>query len=192
MATMTTTLAFTGDTTINRYLSDNHLALLVGLVLDQHVPTERAYVAPHELARRLFTDLDAVTVASLPVTEIESCFRQPPALHRYPGVMARRVHRLCRHLTDRYGGDPAAVWNGVADAYVLYDRLRVLPGFDERLTRILVALLGKRLGVRPDGWERVAGVYALPGRRSVADVVDRDTLQQVRTYARAHARRLSA
>jgi uncharacterized HhH-GPD family protein len=188
MATMTTTLAFTGDTTVNRYLSTNPLALLVGLVLDQHVPTERAYVAPYELSRRLFADLDAATVASLPVSEIESCFRQPPALHRYPGVMARRVHRLCRHLSDRYGGDPTAVWDGVADAWILYDRLHALPGFDDHMTRILVALLGKRFGVRPEEWEHVAGVYALPGRRSVADVVDRDTLQQVRTYTRAHAR----
>ncbi|HEX6256453.1 MAG TPA: HhH-GPD-type base excision DNA repair protein [Euzebyales bacterium] len=185
---MTTSLAFTGDATVNRYLSTNHVALLVGLVLDQHVPTERAYIAPRELARRLFTDLDAATVASLPVSEIESCFRQPPALHRYPGVMARRVHRLCRHVRDRYDGDAAALWTGVGDASVLYDRIRALPGFDERLTRVLVALLGKRLGVRPTGWERVAGDYALPGRRSVADVVDRDTLQQVRTYTRAHAR----
>lgn len=187
MATLTS-LQFTGDQAVNRYLGDNALALLIGLLLDQPVPSERAYTAPYELSRRLYADLDARIVAALPVSEIESCFRRPPALHRYSGIMARRVHALCVHVARTCDGDPAALWRDVTDAPVLLDRLRALPGFSDDTARILVALLGKQLGVRPAGWERAAGMYALPGRRSIADVVDRQSLQEVRTYARAHAR----
>lgn len=187
MGTMTT-LRFTGDENANRYLGTNPLALLIGLLLDQQVPMERAYAAPYELSRRLFAPLDAHTVAALPVGEVESCFRRPPALHRYPGVMARRVHALCTHLALHHDGDPTTLWGGVVDARHLYRAVRALPGFSEHTARVLIALLGKQLGVRPDGWDRVAGIYALPGHRSVADIVDRDSLAQVRMYTRSHVR----
>lgn len=186
MGTMTT-LSFTGDAKANSYLSTNALALLIGLLLDQQIPMERAYAAPYELSRRLFAPLDARTVAGLPVSEIESCFRRPPALHRYPGVMARRVHALCAYLTVHHRGDPATLWEGARDARAVYTAVRALPGFDEQTARVLIALLGKQLDVRPTGWDRVAGVYALPGHRSVADVVDRDSLERVRLYTRSHA-----
>jgi uncharacterized HhH-GPD family protein len=188
MGTMIATLTFTGDEKANRYLSTNPLALLIGLLLDQQVPIERAYAAPYELSRRLFAPLDARTVAALPVREIESCFRRPPALHRYPGIMARRVHALCTHLAVHHDGDPAVLWADAVDARQVYRTVRALPGFSEHTTRVLIALLGKQLGVRPPGWEGLAGIYATPGHRSVADVVDRDSLERVRMYARSHAR----
>jgi uncharacterized HhH-GPD family protein len=187
MGTMTT-LSFTGDAKANSYLSSNPLALLIGLLLDQQVPMERAYAAPYELSRRLFAPLDAQTVAALPVSEIESCFRRPPALHRYPGIMARRAHALCTYLAVHHDADPAALWDGAVDARQMYRTVRALPGFSEHTARVLIALLGKQLGVRPAGWDRVAGVYALPGHRSVADVVDRESLERVRLYTRSHAR----
>jgi uncharacterized HhH-GPD family protein len=187
MGTMTT-LSFTGDAKANSYLSSNPLALLIGLLLDQQVPMERAYAAPYELSRRLFAPLDAQTVAALPVSEIESCFRRPPALHRYPGIMARRAHALCTYLAVHHDADPAALWDGAVDARQMYRTVRALPGFSEHTSRVLIALLGKQLGVRPAGWDRVAGVYALPGHRSVADVVDRESLERVRLYTRSHAR----
>ena len=187
MGTMTT-LSFTGDEKANSYLSTNPLALLIGLLLDQQIPMERAYAAPYELSRRLFAPLDAQTVAALPVSEIESCFRRPPALHRYPGVMARRVHALCTYLAVHHGGDPAALWAGASDARQVYRAVRALPGFGEHTARVLIALLGKQLDIRPAGWDRVAGVYGLPGHRSVADIVDRESLERVRLYTRSHAR----
>lgn len=187
MATITT-LCFTGDDHANELLRSNPLALLIGIVLDRQVSVERAYAAPYELARRLYTDLEPKAVAVTPVEEIESCFRQPPALHRYPGMMARRVHALCDHLARYHDGDAAAVWIRAADARDLFRHARVLPGFSDHSARILVALLAKQLGVRPAGWEQVAGQYALPGHRSVADVVDRESLTRVRAYARQHTR----
>ncbi len=187
MAT-TTTLCFTGDEKANRFLSSNPLALLIGIVLDRQVSVERAYAAPYELAQRIYTELDAAAIAAEPVGEIESCFRRPPALHRYPGMMARRVHALCTYVVLHHGGDAAAVWESAADARQLYRNARALPGFNEHSARVLVALLGKQLGVRPAGWEKAAGVYGLPGHRSIADVTDRDSLMRVRTYARQHTR----
>jgi uncharacterized HhH-GPD family protein len=187
MATITI-LCFTGDEHANEFLRTNPLALLIGIVLDRQVSVERAYAAPYELAGRLYTELAPTAVAAQPVEEIESCFRQPPALHRYPGMMARRVHALCVHLTRYHGGDAAAVWEGAADARDLFHRARLLPGFTDHSARILVALLAKQLGVRPAEWERVAGPYALPGHRSVADVTDRESLARVRAYTRQHTR----
>lgn len=187
MATMTT-LSFTGDERANQFLSTNPLALLIGMLLDQQVSVERAYAAPYELARRLYTELSPAAVAAQPVAEIESCFRQPPALHRYPGMMARRVHALCVHLTRYHRGAAADVWEQVDDAGQLFRNARALPGFNDHTARILVALLAKQLDVRPAGWERVAGPYALPGHRSIADVTDRESLVRVRAYTRQHTR----
>lgn len=187
MAT-TTTLSFTGDERANEFLTTNPLAVLIGMLLDQQVPMERAFAAPYELSRRMDGALDADTIAAQPPDEIEACFRQPPALHRYPGMMARRVHALCTHLVLHYEGDPAAVWDRAQDGRQLYRGIRALPGFSEHKARVLIALLGKQLGVRPTGWEIVAGPYGLPGHRSIADVTDRDSLERVRAYKRDRKR----
>lgn len=183
MATMTT-LRFTGDESANRFISTNPLALVVGMLLDQQVPMERAFAAPYELSQRLDVPFEAEAMAALPVDAIELYFRQPPALHRYPGMMARRVHALCVHVVTCHHGDAAAVWRHAVDGPALFGDIRALPGFGDQKARAFVALLGKQLGVQPPGWEDAAGSYGLPGYRSVADVTDRESLDRVRTYKR--------
>lgn len=185
MATVTR-LSFTGDENADHFVSTNPLALLVGILLDQQVPLENAFAAPYQLTRRLGVDFAAETIAWMPPKDFEACFRQPPALHRYPGMMARRVQMLCSHITEHYQGDAAAIWKDRQDADELLNAVTALPGFSEQKARILVALLAKQLGVAPDGWEEAAGIYGLPGYRSVADVTDRHSLDLVRAYSRQH------
>lgn len=181
-------LKLTGDRRADNYLSSSPLALLIGMVLDHQVSIERAFAAPDELRSRLGGDLRAAVIARLPRNDLELCFRKPPTLHRCPGVMAGRVHALCIHLVVNHHGDAASVWTTAADGRALLTNLRALPGFSEHQARILVALLGKQLGVRLPGWEKAAGPYGLPGHRSVADVTDRESLARVRTYEREHRR----
>ena len=108
-----------------------------------------------------------------------------PAIHRFPGAMATRVVRLAEAVVEHHGGDAARIWRGVKDASVLHERLAALPGFGDEKASIFVALLAKQLGVRPDGWEAAAGEYALEGYRSIADVVDADSLLLVRESKQA-------
>ncbi len=164
-------------------LDRNPLALLVAMLLDQLVPMERAFAAPYELARRLGHDLDAHELADHDADALADLFARPPALHRYPRSMAGRVQELCRALVERHGGDATGLWRDVADARELFDRLVALPGYGKQKARIFVALLGKQRGVTPHGWRKVAGSYGEEGvYRSVADVVDERTLEQVRAY----------
>src|SRR5579883_972931 len=155
----------------------------MGMVLDQQVPLERAFSAPADLKARLGGTLDAAAIAAMDPEQLVDAFRTRPALHRFPGSMARRVQELCRVVRDEYGGDAAAVWRGVTDGAELLARVRALPGFGDQKARIFVALLGKQLGVRPPGWEKVSHPYGEPGsHRSVADIVDADSLALVRAY----------
>jgi len=168
-------------------LARDPLALLVGMLLDQRVPLEWAFGAPYRLAQRLGRDsLDAGELAAYDPEAFTSLMVGPPALHRYPAVMAGRVQTLCRHLVEHYGGDAAAVWRDAASGQELLRRLRALPGFGEQKARIFVALLGKQLGVCPPGWREAAGPYGEEGaRRSAADVTDADSLAQVRAFKQA-------
>ncbi|MHB8681139.1 MAG: HhH-GPD-type base excision DNA repair protein [Acidimicrobiales bacterium] len=164
-------------------LSRDPLALLVGMVLDQQVPLEWAFAAPLELTRRLERPLDAAELAAMDPEELVALFSRKPALHRYPGSMAKRVHELCRVLVEQFGGRADAVWTGVTDADELLARVKSLPGFGEQKARIFVALLGKQLGVRPAGWASVSTPFGDPGSfRSVADIVDEATLTKVRAF----------
>ena len=183
MATVTR-LSFTGDENADHFLSTNPLALLVGILLDQQVPMERAFAAPFQLTRRLDVDFTAEAIAWMPPKDFEACFRQPPALHRYPRMMARRIQILCSYITEHYHGDAAAIWKDNEDGSELLSTIKALPGFSEKNARILVALLAKQLGVTPVGWEAAAGIYGLPGYRSIADVTDRQSLDRVRAYNR--------
>jgi uncharacterized HhH-GPD family protein len=187
MATVTR-LSFSGDENADHFISTNPLALVIGMLLDQQVPMERAFAAPYQLTARLTVDFDAAAIAWMSPKELEACFRKPPALHRYPGMMARRVQALCRHIVERHHGDAAAIWNDTDDGIELLRTVRALPGFGEQRARILVALLGKQLGVTPVGWEAAAGAYGLPGHRSIADVTDRKSLDRVRAFKREHRR----
>lgn len=161
MAT-TDRLHFTGDDEADRLLVSEPLALLIGFALDQQVPIQKAFSAPLELSHRLGS-LDAGAIAGLDPVRLEQAFREKPALHRFPGSMARRTQELCRVIADDYGGDAARVWTGAVDGADLERRLRALPGFGEMKVRSLASVLGKRLGVRPPGWESVAADYACLG-----------------------------
>ena len=171
------------DPDADRLLSSDPLALLIGMVLDQQVPLEWAFSAPLRLKERLRGRLDAGAIATMDPDTLVAAFCERPALHRFPAANARRVQDLCRLVVDDYGGDAAAVWTGAQSGQELYDRVRSLPGFGEQKARIFVGLLGKQLGVRPPGWEQAAGRFGQPGTFfSVADIVDQDSLGQVRAY----------
>ena len=174
----------TGDAEADALLVSDPLALLVGMLLDQQVPMEWAFRGPATLRERLGT-LDAATIAAMPPEEVEAAFRQKPALHRYPGSMAKRTHALCVHLVEHYDGDAAAVWTGVRDPAVLLDRLRALPGFGDEKARIFLAVLGKRLGVAPDGWQEQATPFGDDQPRSVADIDSAESLARVRAWKQA-------
>lgn len=182
---MSAGLRLTGDDEADRLLSDNPFALLVGMLLDQQIAMEVAFLGPARLAERLDGPLDPATVAATDPEELEGLFRVKPAIHRYPGSMAKRVQALAEHLVAHHGGDAADVWEGAEDGRALEQRLRALPGYGEQKARIFIALLGKQCGVRPDGWEAAAGAYAEPGYRSIADVTDPDSLQRVRESKQA-------
>ena len=168
-------------------LARDPLALLIGMLLDQRVPLEWAFGAPYRLAQRLGRDsLDAGELAAYDPEAFTRLMVGPPALHRYPAVMAGRVQALCRHLVEAWGGDAAAVWRDAGSGQELLRRLRALPGFGEQKARIFVALLGKQLGVQPPGWREAAGPYGEQGaRRSAADVTDADSLAEVRAFKHA-------
>lgn len=173
-------LAFTGEPEADRLLAENPFALVVGMLLDQQISMELAFLGPWRLEQRLGTALTPATVAALDVETLTEHFRERPALHRYPGSMATRVHALATALVDEHGGDAAALWEGAQDGADLKRRLTALPGFGDQKARILVALLGKRLGIVPSGWREAAGDYGLDGFRSIADVTGPDALAKVR------------
>jgi uncharacterized HhH-GPD family protein len=183
----TPTLRLAQNPEADELLARNPLALLLGMLLDQRVPLEWAFAAPYRLAQRLGGDsLDAGELAAHDPEAFTQLMVGPPALHRYPAVMAGRIQTLCRHLVDAYGGEAAAVWRDAETGQELLRRLRALPGFGEQKARIFVALLGKQLGVCPPGWREAAGPYGEDGaRRSAADVTDADSLAEVRAFHQA-------
>jgi uncharacterized HhH-GPD family protein len=179
----TKSLHLSGDPEADSLLSTDPLALLIGMVLDQQIPLERAFAAPAELARRLGAPYDAESLAAMDPGDLASAFSERPALHRFPGSMAARVQALCTAIVEEYGGEAATIWTGARDGQDLLARVKALPGFGEQKARIFVALLGKQLGVRPKGWERVSSPFGDPGSfRSIADIVDQQSLATVRAY----------
>lgn len=178
------TLYLSTEPEADALLARDPLALLMGMMLDQRVPMEWAFVAPYRLAQRLgATTLDAATIAGYGPTALAEIFATPPSLHRFPAAMAGRTQQLCRVLVDEYGGDAAAVWRDASSGAELQRRLRALPGFGKQKSQIFAALLGKQLGVRPEGWREAAGSYGEDGvHRSAADVTDDTSLAQVRDY----------
>jgi uncharacterized HhH-GPD family protein len=155
------------------------------MLLDQQFPMERAFHSPYDLKERLGGRLDAEEIAGMDAEALAAVFRGPPALHRYPGSMAGRTQELCRVLVERYGGDAARVWNDAATGPELFANVRSLPGFGEQKARIFTAILGKRMGVAPPGWEEMAGPYAQVGHFSVADVDGPAALDAVRAHKKA-------
>lgn len=178
-------LHLTADPVADQLLSDNPLALLIGMLLDQQVAMEWAFAGPARLEERLGEPLTATAIATRAPDDVEAIFRDKPALHRYPGSMAKRVHALCTAIVDEHGGRAEAIWEDVPDGATLLKRLKALPGYGDQKARIFVALLGKQCDVTPDGWREAAGDYGLDGYRSIADVTSPETLLKVRETKQA-------
>jgi len=184
--TATERLHFSGDPEADRLLVEEPLALLIGFVLDQQVPLQWAFSAPLELRRRI-GPYDASRIAELEPEVLDEAFRRRPALHRFPGNMAKRVRELCEALVREYGGDPRRVWSEATDGRDLEARLLALPGIGEMKTGTLVAILGKQLGVQPPGWEDVA-----PKHPTLGDVTSDETREAYQAAKRAHKAELRA
>jgi uncharacterized HhH-GPD family protein len=171
------------DEAADELLTKDPLALLIGMVLDQQIPLERAFKSPFDLQQRLGGRLDAGRLASMDPEELAAVFSETPALHRFPKSMAGRVQDLCTLIVDSYGGDAAAIWTSATTGQELLAHVKALPGFGEQKARIFIALLGKQLGVRPPGWEKVASPFGETGSfRSVADIDSPEALTKVRQY----------
>ena len=178
-------LPVTGDPEADKLLADDPLALTIGMLLDQQVPMEWAFSGPLRLRDKLGGRLDAAEIAALDPATLEAMFKGPPALHRYPGAMAKRTQALSQYLVDNYGGDAAAVWTDVDDGAELLRRVRALPGFGADKSKIFTAMLAKRFGVRPPGWEQATAPFSDDQPRSVADIDSPETLQRVRSWKKA-------
>lgn len=178
------TLRIAQDDAADELLGRDPLALLIGMLLDQQFPMERAFGAPRLLADRLGVDtLDAGALAGMEPEALTAVFQGPPALHRYPGSMAGRAQDLCRLLVEKYDGRAENLWADVPDGRTLLRRLKELPGFGAQKASIFLALLGKRYGVAPEGWREAAGAYGEEGsHRSVADITGPESLAEVRRF----------
>ena len=179
-------LHITGDSAADELLSTDAFALLVGMLLDQQVAMETAFAGPLKISQRVGS-IDPEAVAAYDPDRFVDVFKQPPAVHRYPGSMAGRVQALAKAVVDDWGGDAAAIWTqGDPDGPEVLRRLKALPGFGDQKARIFLALLGKQRGVRPAGWREAAGHYGDEGsRRSIADVTSPESLAEVRTFKKA-------
>jgi uncharacterized HhH-GPD family protein len=176
-------LYLSGDDAADTLLTKDPLALLIGMVLDQQIPLERAFKSPYDLQERLGRPLDAGDLASMDPDALAEVFSARPALHRFPRSMAGRVQEVCTLIVESYHGDAAAIWSTAEDGKQLLANVKALPGFGEQKARIFVALLGKQLGVRPPGWERAAAPFGESSSvRSVADIDSPESLAKVRQY----------
>ena len=173
-------LHFTPDADANALLAKEPLAVLVGMLLDQQVTMEKAFRGPLDIKTRMGGTLDAAEIAAMDQDAFVTMFCERPALHRFPGSMGKRTHELCRYLVEHYDGKAEKVWKGVKTGDELLKRMKALPGFGEDKARIFVGILGKRLGVRPEGWEVVAADWA-----SIADVDSFERITEIRDAKRA-------
>jgi uncharacterized HhH-GPD family protein len=182
-------LPFTGDDDADRYLVSEPLALLIGFALDQQVTVQKAFSGPLVIRQRL-GHLDAARIAATDPSELEQVFRTPPAIHRFPASMAGKVQALCKAIADEYGNDAARVWNDAADGRDLQRRLLALPGIGEMKARALIAMVGRRLGVKPPGWDEVAPTTPTLG--DVETPADLARYQEGKRAAKAAARAAKA
>ncbi|MBO9569274.1 MAG: Fe-S cluster assembly protein HesB [Cellulomonas iranensis] len=179
------TLWMTGDVAADRLLDSDPFALLVGMLLDQQVAMETAFAGPAKIADRM-GGWDVRRIADADPDEFTALCATPPAVHRYPGSMAGRIQAVAREVVDAYDGDVTRLWtDGDPDGRTVLRRLKALPGFGDQKARIFLALLGKQRGVQPAGWREAAGAYGDDQPRSIADVVDADSLARVRETKRA-------
>ncbi len=174
-------IQITGDPAADKILDESPFALLAGMMLDQQYPMEHAFRGPAKVTDR-FGSFDPHAIAAADPQEFAEMAAETPAIHRFPASMATRLQELARIVTDDYDGDASRLWTEATDGADLLGRIMALPGFGKQKAQIFVALLAKQRGVRPEGWEQVVGDYALAGHRSVADVVDQESLQKVREF----------
>jgi uncharacterized HhH-GPD family protein len=176
----------TKDPEANALLERDPLALLIGMLLDQQYPMEHAFLGPKKILDRVGS-LDVRVLAEYDPEKFATLCTTPPAIHRYGGVMAKRVQELCRHVVENYDGKADALWTtGKPDGAEIFRRLNALPGYGEQKAKIFLALLGKQFGLKAKGWRDVAGHYGDKGsHRSIADVVDEDSLNEVRAFKKA-------
>jgi uncharacterized HhH-GPD family protein len=178
-------IAVTQDPAADQLLNADPLALMIGMLLDQQVPMEWAFAGPLKLRERMGGRLDAAELATIDPGKLDAVFRGPPALHRFPGSMAKRTQALCQHLVEHYDGDAAGVWAGAETGAELVRRVRALPGYGGEKAKILSALLAKRFGVRPPGWEEATAPFSDGQPRSVADIDSPESLAKVRAWKKA-------
>lgn len=178
-----TELCLAQDKEADKLLSKSSFALLIGMLLDQQYPVEQAFRGPKKIADRM-DELDIGRIAAADPTEFEELCAAPPAIHRYGRSMARRIQSLAQYVLEHYDGRVESMWTSAdPDGAEVLRRLKALPGYGDQKARIFLALLGKQLDVRPDKWESAAGDYAEPdSRRSAADIVDSETLLEVRAF----------
>ncbi|WP_338750874.1 HhH-GPD-type base excision DNA repair protein [Janibacter alittae] len=189
---MSPQLRIAQDEAVYELLSSDPFALVVGMLLDQQFPMERAFAGPAKVKER-FGTLDPAEIAAAEPEAFADLCATPPAVHRYGRSMAGRIQAVAAVVRDEYDGDVTAIWTTAADTKELLKRLKALPGFGDQKARIFAALLGKQLGVRPDGWREAIGPYAEEdARRSVADVTDEGSLQEVRDFKKAAKARAKA
>lgn len=179
-------LHLTDDAEADPLLSDNPLALLIGMLLDQQVAMEVAFAGPLKIQQRIGA-VDAETIARTAPDALEAAFKQSPAVHRFPGSMAARVQTLCERIVEDWGGDASAIWQeGDPDGKTVLKRLKALPGFGDQKAKIFLALLGKQGGFDGAGWREASAPYGEDGSfRSVADITSPETLLKVREFKRA-------
>jgi uncharacterized HhH-GPD family protein len=174
-------IQITGDAHADEVLTDSPFALLVGMMLDQQYPMEHAFRGPAKVLDRLGS-IDPAAIAAADPEEFKALCSTPPAIHRFPGSMSARLQELARLVEERYDGHTERLWTEATSGADLVKRVMGLPGFGKQKAQIFTALVAKQLDVRPEGWEKAVGDYALEGYRSVADVVDPASLLKVREY----------
>ena len=186
MRPMTASLRLTGNPAADALLSEDANALLVGMVLDQQVPIEKAFSGPLVIAERMGGRFDVAAIAAMSESDFVALCSQRPAIHRFPGAMAKRVRQACQVLVEDYEGRAQNLWRDATTGGEVRQALVSLPGFGPDKAAIFTALLGKQRGVTPPGWREAAGPYGADGvYRSVADIVDAESLQRVRETKRA-------
>lgn len=173
-------LPYTGDTAADRLLSEDPLALVIGLTLDQQITVQKAFRGPYDLRQRL-GHLDARKIARMDPSKLEAVFRQRPAIHRFPAAMAHRVQELCQAVVRDYQGDAGKIWESAPDAAALAKQLAGLPGFGEMKVRTMMAILVKRLGIKPRGWEA-----QVPKHPTLGDVDSPAALEEYQRQKRLH------
>jgi len=178
-------LHLTGDPVADQLLSTDPNALLIGMLLDQQVPMEKAFSGPAVIASRMGGRLDVAAIAAADPEEFIAIFAEPPAVHRFPRAMAERVQELCRILVDQWHGSASHLFAAAETGEQLRGLLGSLPGFGAVKAQIFLALLGKQYGITPPGWRDAAGEFGLDGFRSVADITDRESLLKVRATKQA-------